>query len=124
MAFTAQDVKKLREMNGINQAELAERLNVNKSLISAYENELRMPSLHVLAKLAYHFNVSMEFLLGIKRDNTIDVSKLTTQQIAVVTSVIREFETANKNWFFMEQKDKNYSNLSKSIAFWVLKVYN
>lgn len=92
----AENLKKLREANGLSQTELAIRINVNKSLISAYENELRLPSLLVLSKLAYLFNVSMEFLLGIRKSNTIDVSKLTNEQVSVITSVVKAFEDANK----------------------------
>lgn len=92
----AENLRNLRETNRVSQADLAARLGVNKSLISAYENELRLPSLNVLAKIAYYFNVSMEFLLGIRRNNTIDVSNLTTDQIAAVTNIIRQFEMGNK----------------------------
>lgn len=92
----SQNLKALREKNGISQTELAKRLFVNKSLISAYENQERMPSLNVLAKLSYQFNVSMEFLLGMTRNKTVDVSSLTPEQIAVVVSVIKEFELANR----------------------------
>lgn len=91
----SENLKKLREEKGISQTELAKRIGVNKSLISAYESMERLPSLSALAKLSYQFNVSMEFLLGIKRNKTVDVSNLTTEQISVVTSVIKQFERDN-----------------------------
>ena len=91
----SENLKILREEKGISQTGLAKRLGVNKSLISAYENQERLPSLNVLSKLAYHFNVSMEFLLGINKNKTVDVSSLTTEQIAAVTNVINQFEIAN-----------------------------
>ena len=91
----SENLKKLREEKGISQTELAKRLGVNKSLISGYENMERLPSLNALAKLSYQFGVSMEMLLGIKRNKTVDVSKLTTEQISVVTSVIEQFEKDN-----------------------------
>ena len=91
----SENLKKLREEKGISQTELAKRLGVNKSLISAYENMERLPSLNALAKLSYQFGVSMEMLLGIKRNKTVDVSNLTTEQISAVTSVIKQFEKDN-----------------------------
>lgn len=91
----SENLKKLREEKGISQTELAKRLGVNKSLISSYENMERLPSLNALAKLSYQFNVSMETLLGIKRNKTVDVSNLTTEQISVLTSVIEQFEKDN-----------------------------
>lgn len=95
----AENLRNLRETNRISQSELAERINVNKSLISAYENQLRLPSLKVLSKLAAQFNTSMEFLLGIKRNSMIDVSNLTPEQVAVITNIIKQFEMGNKNQF-------------------------
>lgn len=94
-AAFSENLKKLREEKGISQTELARRLGVNKSLISSYENMERLPSLNALAKLSYQFNVSMEFLLGIKKNKTVDISNLTTEQISVVTSVIKQFERDN-----------------------------
>ena len=91
----SENLKKLREEKGISQTELAKRLGVNKSLISSYENMERSPSLNALVKLSYQFNVSIETLLGINKNKTVDVSNLTTEQISVVTSVIKQFEKDN-----------------------------
>lgn len=91
----SENLKKLREEKGISQTELARRVGVNKSLISAFESQNRLPSLHVLSKLSYQFGVSMEFLLGINKNKTVDVSNLSTEQISVVTSVIKQFEKDN-----------------------------
>lgn len=87
----AETLKNLRTKKGLTQTQLAERLWLNKSIISAYENEQRMPSLDVLVKLSYEFNVSIEYLLGIKKNKTIDVSDLTDEQITTLNSVIEQF---------------------------------
>lgn len=87
----AETLKILRTKKGLTQTQLAERLWLNKSIISAYENEQRMPSLDVLVKLSYEFNVSIEYLLGIKKNKTIDVSDLTDEQITTLNSVIEQF---------------------------------
>lgn len=92
----SENLKKLREEKGISQTELAKRLAVNKSLISCYENQERLPSLNVLSKIASYFNVSMEFLLGSSKNKTVDVSSLTTEQIVAITTIIEEFEKANR----------------------------
>ena len=90
-------LRTLREEKGISQALLARKLGVNRSIVSAYENQTRLPSLQMLSKLSYVFNVSMEYLLGINRNKTIDVSNLTAEQISVVTAVIEQFEKSNQN---------------------------
>ena len=94
-AAFSENIRRLREEKGLSQTDLARRLGVNKSLIWGYENMERLPSLNSLAKLSSIFNVSMEFLLGINKNKTVDVSHLSTEQISVVTSVINQFEKDN-----------------------------
>ena len=83
--------KELRIKKGLTQSQLADRLWLNKSIISAYENEQRMPSLDVLIKLSYEFNVSIEYLLGIEKHKTIDISDLTDEQILAISNLIELF---------------------------------
>ena len=87
----AETLKNLRTKKGLTQTQLADRLWLNKSIISAYENEQRMPSLDVLIKLSYEFNVSMEYLLGIEKHKTIDISDLTYEQISAINNLIELF---------------------------------
>ncbi|MBQ2931887.1 MAG: helix-turn-helix transcriptional regulator [Clostridia bacterium] len=87
----AETLKNLRTKKGLTQTQLADRLWLNKSIISAYENEQRMPSLDVLIKLSYEFNVSMEYLLGIEKNKTIDISDLTDEQISAINNLIELF---------------------------------
>ena len=87
----AETLKNLRTKKGLTQTQLASRLWLNKSIISAYETEQRMPSLDVLIKLSYEFNVSMEYLLGIEKNKTIDVSDLTDEQISAINNLIELF---------------------------------
>ena len=88
----AENLKNLRTKKGLTQSQLADRLWLNKSIISAYENEQRMPSLDVLIKLSYEFNVSMEYLLGIEKNKTIDISDLTDEQISAINNLIELFK--------------------------------
>ena len=84
----SETLKNLRTKKGLTQTQLADKLWLNKSIISAYENEQRMPSLDVLIKLSHEFNVSMEYLLGIEKNKTIDVSDLSDEQIAAINTFI------------------------------------
>ncbi len=92
----AENLKNLRASKGLTQTQLAQRLWLNKSIISAYENETRTPSLEVLIKLSNEFNVSMEYLLGIEREKTIDVTGLTEEQISVVSSLVELLKKENQ----------------------------
>ena len=92
----ADNLKKLRTSKGLTQTQLAQRLWLNKSIISAYENETRKPTLEVIIKLSEEFHTSIESLLGIKREKTIDVTGLNEKQIAVVSSLIELLRKENK----------------------------
>ena len=93
----AENLKSLRTKKGLSQTQLATKLWLNKSIISAYENEQRSPSLDVLIKLSYEFNVSMEYLLGIERDKTLDISGLNDEQVTVINSFVELLRNENKN---------------------------
>ena len=86
-------LKELRKQKSLTQEQLAKRLWVTKSIISAYELGTRFPSLDVLIKLAYTFNVSTDYLLGIKRKRVLDVSSLSDNQIALVNNLISELSS-------------------------------
>ena len=92
----ADNLKKLRTSKGLTQTQLAQRLWLNKSIISAYENETRKPTLEVIIKLSEEFHTSIEILLGISREKTIDVTGLNEEQIAVVSSLVELLKKENK----------------------------
>lgn len=58
-------LKKLRKDKKIKQEELAEILSVKKSTISLYESDKNDPSDVIKVKIAYYFNVSLDYLLGV-----------------------------------------------------------
>lgn len=98
----AVNLKNLRIEKGLNQTELAEKLFINKSMISAYEKGTRMPSLDVLMQLTFIFNVSIDYMLGVQRDEvedkqkSIDISGLNDNQIKIIENLIDEFRDCNK----------------------------
>ena len=57
----------LRESKGLNQSQLAEKLGVSRGSISYYENKDRIPGIEFLDKTSKFFNVSYDFLLGVKK---------------------------------------------------------
>ena len=91
----AERIKKLRQEKHLTQTQLAKRLRVGTSIISAYENQDRLPSIEMLIKLSYEFNVTIEYLLGINKNKTIDVSDLTTEQVSAVNAIIEQFRLLN-----------------------------
>ena len=81
-------LKALRSPKHMRQKELAEKIGTAKSIVSFYESGERFPSYDILIKIAYIFNTSTDYLLGIKRERTVDVSGLNEDEIAIITSMI------------------------------------
>lgn len=97
----SRNIKNLRKEQGLSQTELANKIFINKSMVSAYEKGTRMPSLSALIQLSNVLNVSIDYLLGIQKDNTndkettIDISGLTEKQKKIVAELIETFREQN-----------------------------
>lgn len=87
--------KELRLSKHLTQSQLAERMWVKKSIISAYETDARPVSLDMLIKYAREFHVSTDYLLGIETEQTIRVDGLTDSQIRLLNALVNEFHDAN-----------------------------
>lgn len=82
-------LKNLRINNNMTQAVLARRLSLTKSVISAYENDLRLPSYDVLIQIAKVFHVSTDYLLGLESPSGIDLSGLTEEEKSAIKNLIQ-----------------------------------
>jgi transcriptional regulator with XRE-family HTH domain len=92
-----QRLRELRKQSGLTQKQLGERIGVTKSVVSFYELQERSPSPDVLIKLSGIFHVSTDFLLGIEKNKTVDVSGLDDEDINVVKSVAEALRRKNKS---------------------------
>ncbi len=86
----------LRKQAGMTQQQVADRIGVTKSVISFYELKERCPSPDVLIKYAKIFHVTTDYLLGVEREQMIDVSGLNEEEIAAIKSVIDAFKKSKK----------------------------
>lgn len=86
-------LKELRTQAGLTQLQLAQRLGITKSVISFYKLSERAPSPDVLIRLAQIFHVSTDYLLGLDRKETLDITDLNKEDIAILralTNSLRE----------------------------------
>lgn len=81
-------LKTLRIKNDMTQSQLSQKLGLTKSVISAYENGLRMPSYDVLIAIAKLFKVTTDYLLGIENKTEIDLSGLSKEEINALLNLI------------------------------------
>ncbi len=89
-------LKALRTERKMTQQQLANQIGVSKSVVSFYENRERTPSPDVLVKLVAVFHVSADYLLGIERKKSVDVSGLSDEDIQVVRMVANALRKKNK----------------------------
>lgn len=89
-------ILELRKGTFLNQSQLAERVGVNSKQISAYENGFRQPSYAVLIRLADVYKVSIDYLLGLDKNKTIDVSKLSQDEINIISSLVSDMSDKNE----------------------------
>lgn len=82
-------LKTLRTQNNFAQVQLAQKLGLTKSVISAYETGLRLPSYDVLINIAKIFKVSTDYLLGMDNRQEIDLSGLTPEEITALKNLIK-----------------------------------
>lgn len=87
-------LKELRHERNWTQGQVAERVGVTPSVISAYETGIRMPSYEALLKLIRLYGVSADYLLGVSGKRTVDsqylisLDGLTPSKISLVMQLI------------------------------------
>lgn len=88
-------LKKLRLEAGLTQKQLASQIGVTKSVISFYELQERIPSPEVLVKLAAVFHVSTDYLLGIEKNKSLDITGLDEDDERLVRLVVNTLRQKN-----------------------------
>ena len=75
----------------MTQADLARKLRITRSAVNSWEMGISVPSTALLMNLADLFHVSTDFLLGMQRTSTIDVSQLNDQEVLLIQRLIEYF---------------------------------
>jgi transcriptional regulator with XRE-family HTH domain len=69
------NIKQLRKQKGLTQVDLADKLGCTQGIITAYENDLKRPSVEKITQLSEILGVSSDELLGLKDIRTTTPSK-------------------------------------------------
>ncbi|MDD5928087.1 MAG: helix-turn-helix transcriptional regulator [Firmicutes bacterium] len=81
-------IRQLRERNKMSQEELGRRVGRSKSVISSYENNIKIQPLDVLVEIALVFNVSLDYLVGIDKKEMISANGLSERQRTVIENTV------------------------------------
>lgn len=82
-------LKTLRLRENMTQAQLAQKLGLTKSVISAYETGLRLPSYDVLIHVSKIFKVSTDYLLGVESQHDLDLSGISDDEVIALKNLIK-----------------------------------
>lgn len=85
-------LRELREGQKLSQEQLGRKVDRSKSVISSYENNIKFPPAEILVKMAVIFNVSLDYLVGIDKNEMISVSGLTDEQKDLVATIVFELK--------------------------------
>lgn len=81
-------IRQLRKEKNLTQKQLAALIGVKNSVISFYEVGDRFPSPEVIRKLAIALHVSTDYLLGIEKNESVDVSGLDEKEKSLIRALV------------------------------------
>lgn len=84
----ADRIKSLREQQNKTQSDLAKQLGITRSSVNAWEMGISVPSTQYIVELAHIFNVSTDYLLGVKTTATISVAGLNDKDVELINNII------------------------------------
>ena len=84
----ADRIKHLREVNGMTQSALAKKLGITRSSVNAWEMGISVPSTQYIVELSHIFCVSTDYLPGVDKSSTIDVSGLSESDVQLLYRMI------------------------------------
>lgn len=83
-------IKDLRDKHKWSQEELGRKINKSKSTISLYESNGKVPPGDTLIDLAALFNVSLDYLVGIDKNEMVSIDRLSDKQKTIVHTLLIE----------------------------------
>lgn len=89
-------IKELREKAHMTQQELGKKINRDKGIVSRYENNYQAVPFETMRTLASIFNVSMDYLAGMEKRSTLDISALTAAQADIMQHLAEAFRDINR----------------------------
>lgn len=91
----AEKIKFLREQKKLTQADLAKKLNITRSSVNAWEMGISVPSTQYIVELSNLFSVSTDYLLGVEKTSTIDITGLSEKDIEIIYTLVEHLKTKN-----------------------------
>lgn len=88
-------IKFLREQKNYTQTDLAKKLGITRSSVNAWELGISVPSTQYIVELSNIFSVSTDYLLGVQKTSSIDISGLTEGDVEIIYSLTEYLKSKN-----------------------------
>ncbi len=85
-------LRELREQHKMSQEQLGRKVERSKSVISSYENNIKVPPLNILTQMAVIFNVSLDYLVGIDKNQMVSINGLSLRQKELIQTIVMELK--------------------------------
>jgi transcriptional regulator with XRE-family HTH domain len=82
-------LKALRKKCRLSQQEVADRLGITRSTVSAYECNNKSPSLDVLERMAVLYHSSVDYMLGMDNRTSFYIDDLTPAQQEIILNIVQ-----------------------------------
>lgn len=89
-------LKKSREYMRLSQEQAAKHLGVSRNAVYSYENGIREPSNSMLKQMAALYLTTTDYLLGIERQHSINISGLTEREKSIITDLVDDLTEKNR----------------------------
>ena len=84
------------DKQGLRQSDLSELSGIATGTISGYRNGEKEPTITNLRKITQALNVSADYLLGLDKAETIDVSGLGQEDIAILRALTESLRNKDR----------------------------
>lgn len=93
----AKRLKELRNNLNLTQVEFANKVGCTSTTLSAYENNLKKPSLDIIMDIAQNFNISIDWLCGLtdkmkSNDKVVNISDILKLLLEMENFISLDFE--------------------------------
>lgn len=104
-------LKNLRAEAGYTQQQIAYRMEVSVTTVGRWENNYKMPSLQKLLTLSAFYNVPLDYLVGIEKERSIVINRLTREQQNLLNTLVLEFQNKRRGKGGLTARQQDILNL-------------
>ncbi len=113
-------IKDLRQNRDLTQREVAENVEISRSVLSQYENNFVEPTAYVVKRFAEFFDVSADYLLGLEDDfgartatNAAPMGERLTEKEKTLLEAFRQLLPETQDFILRSTQGMNDSNPAK-----------